>query len=55
MPMGTDMMLGMFLIIGGVASPPGACSRATSRAVAAPPDIVVSPPEDAPLSPRIGG
>src|SRR5512141_2177062 len=51
MPMGTDMMAGMALIVGGVAvAAYGLLPRNISGILSASQDIVVSPPEDAPLS-----
>jgi MFS transporter, putative metabolite:H+ symporter len=51
MPMGTDMMVGMGLIIGGIViACYGLLPRNISQQLAASQDIVVSPPEDAPLS-----
>lgn len=51
MPMGSDMVWGMVLIIGGVAvAAYGLLPKNVSQQLAASRDIVVSPPEDAPLS-----
>lgn len=51
MPMGTDMFVGMGLIIGGVAiTCYGLLPRNVSQQLAASQEIVVSPPEDAPLT-----
>src|SRR5215212_7474301 len=51
MPMGNDMVAGMGLIILGVAiAAYGLLPRDISRQLAASHEIVVSPPEDAPLS-----
>lgn len=51
MPMGNDMVVGMGLIIGGVAfTCYGLLPRNLSRQLAASQEIVVSPPEDAPLA-----
>ena len=51
MPMGTDMMAGMGLIVGGIAiAAYGLLPRDVSKLLSASDDIVVSPPEDAPLS-----
>lgn len=51
MPMGGDMIAGMGLILGGVAlAGYGLLPRDVSRQLAASHEIVVSPPEDAPLS-----
>jgi putative MFS transporter len=51
MPMGTEMVAGMAAIIIGVAvAAYGLLPRNISRQLAASQDIVVSPPEDAPLS-----
>jgi len=51
MPMGTDMVAGMGLIIGGVAiASYGLLPRNIGQQLAASQDIVVSPPEDAPLT-----
>ncbi|MFL6843433.1 MAG: MFS transporter [Allosphingosinicella sp.] len=50
MPMGTDMYVGMGLIIGGIAvACYGLLPRDVARQLAASQEIVVSPPEDAPL------
>ena len=52
MPMGADMYVGMALIIGGVAVAAfGLLPRDISRQLAVSQGVVVSPPEDAPLSP----
>jgi len=49
--MGTDMMAGMGLIVGGIAiAAYGLLPRDVSKLLSASDDIVVSPPEDAPLS-----
>lgn len=51
MPMGADMIAGMALIIGGVGvAAYGLLPRNISGILSASQDIVVSPPEDAPLS-----
>jgi putative MFS transporter len=51
MPMGADMIAGMFLIVGGVGvAAYGLLPRNVSGILSASQDIVVSPPEDAPLS-----
>jgi len=51
MPMGSDMYAGMALIIGGVAvAAYGLLPKDVSKQLAAAQDIVVSPPEDAPLT-----
>jgi len=51
MPMGTDMVAGMGLIIGGLAiASYGLLPRNIAQQLAASQDIVVSPPEDAPLT-----
>src|SRR3954466_8666527 len=51
MPIGWDMVAGMALIIGGVAvAAYGLLPKDVSRLLSASQDIVVSPPEDAPLS-----
>ena len=51
MPMGTDMYVGMALIIVGVGvAAYGLLPRDVSKQLAASQDIVVSPPEDAPLT-----
>lgn len=51
MPMGSDMLVGMGLIIGGVAvAAYGLLPRDVSKHVAASSELVVSAPEDAPLS-----
>ena len=51
MPMGSDMIAGMVLIVGGVAvAAYGLLPRNVSGILSASHDIVVSPPEDAPLS-----
>jgi putative MFS transporter len=51
MPMGTDMYVGMALIIGGVAlTCYGLIPSNVSQQLASSQDIVVSPPEDAPLT-----
>ena len=51
MPMGTDMLAGMALIVGGIAvAAYGLLPRNISGILSASQDIVVSPPEDAPLS-----
>ena len=51
MPMGGDMLIGMGLIVGGVAiACYGLLPRNISEQLAASQEIVVSPPEDAPLS-----
>ena len=51
MPMGTDMIAGMALIVGGVGvAAYGLLPRNVSGLLSASQDIVVSPPEDAPLS-----
>jgi len=51
MPMGWDMVAGMALIVGGVAvAAYGLLPRNVSGILSASQDIVVSPPEDAPLS-----
>src|SRR3569833_64677 len=51
MPMGTDMYIGMALIVGGVAiSAYGLIPKDVSKQRSASQDIVVSPPEDAPLT-----
>jgi len=52
MPMGSDMIGGMGLIIGGVAvAAYGLLPRNVAQQLAASQEIVVSPPEDAPLTP----
>jgi putative MFS transporter len=51
MPMGIDMYIGMALIIGGVGiAAYGLLPKNISKQLSASQDIVVSPPEDAPLS-----
>jgi putative MFS transporter len=51
MPMGNDMVAGMVAIVGGCAiAAYGLLPRDISRQLAASHDIVVTPPEDAPLS-----
>jgi putative MFS transporter len=51
MPMGADMYWGMALIIGGVAvAAYGLLPKNVAQQIAASQDIVVSPPEDAPLT-----
>ena len=51
MPVGNDMILGMALIVGGVGvAAYGLLPRNVSGILSASQDIVVSPPEDAPLS-----
>ena len=51
MPVGDDMVLGMALIVGGVGvAAYGLLPRNVSGILSASQDIVVSPPEDAPLS-----
>ncbi|HXG81589.1 MAG TPA: MFS transporter [Sphingomicrobium sp.] len=51
MPMGADMLAGMALIVGGVAiACYGLLPRNISEQLAASQEIVVSPPEDAPLT-----
>src|SRR5437660_6329778 len=51
MPMGSEMYVGMAAIIAGVAiAAYGLLPRNISRQLAASQDIVVAPPEDAPLS-----
>src|SRR4051794_7424584 len=51
MPIGGDMIAGMGLIVGGIAvSAYGLLPRDVSKLLSASQDIVVSPPEDAPLS-----
>ena len=51
MPMGTDMVIGMAVIVAGVAiAAYGLLPRNISKQLAASQDIVVSPPEDAPLT-----
>jgi putative MFS transporter len=51
MPMGSDMLFGMALIVGGVAvAAYGLLPRDVSKQLSASQDIVVSPPEDAPLN-----
>ena len=51
MPIGWDMVAGMILIVGGLAvAAYGLLPRDVSRLLSASPEIVVSPPEDAPLS-----
>src|SRR5687767_7404331 len=51
MPMGNDMLAGMGLIVGGVAiACYGLLPRDISKQLAAAQEIVVSPPEDAPLT-----
>jgi putative MFS transporter len=51
MPMGMDMVAGMALIVGGIGvAAYGLLPRNVSGILAASHDIVVSPPEDAPLS-----
>ena len=50
MPIGLDMVLGMVAIVGGVAiASYGLLPRDVSKLISAGQDIVVSPPEDAPL------
>ena len=52
MPMGTDMIVGMAAIVGGVAiAAYGLLPKDVSKLMAASQDIVVSPPEDAALGP----
>jgi putative MFS transporter len=52
MPIGWDMILGMVAIVGGCAiAAYGLLPRNIAQQLAASQDIVVSPPEDAPLSP----
>ena len=52
MPMGAEMYFGMAAIIGGVGiAAYGLLPRNISRQIAASQEIVVSPPEDAPLTP----
>src|SRR5437868_15415239 len=52
MPMGSEMYAGMAAIMAGVAiAAYGLLPRNISRQLSASQDIVVSPPEDAPLSP----
>jgi putative MFS transporter len=52
MPMGTDMYVGMAFILGGVAVASfGLLPRNVAGQLAASREVVVSPPEDAPLSP----
>ena len=52
MPIGWDMVLGMVAIVGGVAiAAYGLLPRDIGAQLAASQDIVVSPPEDAPLAP----
>ena len=56
MPIGWDMVLGMAAIVGGCAvAAYGLLPRDIGRQLAASQDIVVSPPEDAPLSPAHWG
>lgn len=51
MPMGSDMIFGMFLIVAGIGiAAYGLLPKDVSGILAASQDIVVSPPEDAPLS-----
>src|SRR6185369_16961697 len=51
MPIGWDMFLGMFAIVGGLGiAAYGLLPRDIAKQLAASQDIVVSPPEDAPLS-----
>jgi len=51
MPIGWDMILGMFAIVGGLGiAAYGLLPRDIAKQLAASQDIVVSPPEDAPLS-----
>lgn len=51
MPIGWDMVAGMILIVGGLAvAAYGLLPRDVSRLLSASQEIVVSPPEDAPLS-----
>jgi len=51
MPMGVDMVVGMALIVGGVGvAAYGLLPRNLSGLLSASQEIVVSPPEDAPLS-----
>ena len=51
MPMGSEMIAGMAAIVGGVAvSAYGLLPKNVSRQLIASQDIVVSPPEDAPLA-----
>ena len=51
MPMGADMVIGMAVIVAGVAiAAYGLLPRNISKQLAASQDIVVSPPEDAPLT-----
>src|SRR5437868_9538179 len=51
MPIGWDMVAGMALIIGGIAiAAYGLLPKDVSRLLSASQEIVVSPPEDAPLS-----
>ena len=51
MPMGADMIVGMVLIVGGVGvAAYGLLPKNVSGILSASQDIVVSPPEDAPLS-----
>jgi len=51
MPMGNDMVAGMVAIVGGCAiAAYGLLPRDISRQLAASHDIIVTPPEDAPLS-----
>jgi putative MFS transporter len=56
MPIGWDMVLGLAAIVGGCAvAAYGLLPRDIARQLAAGQDIVVSPPEDAPLSPAHWG
>src|SRR3954471_6196899 len=56
MPIGWDMVLGMVAIVGGCAiAAYGLLPRDIARQLAASQDMVVSPPEDAPLSPAHWG
>jgi putative MFS transporter len=56
MPIGWDMIAGMVAIVGGCAiAAYGLLPRDIARQLAASDDIVVSPPEDAPLSPAHWG
>ena len=51
MPMGSDMIFGMFLIVAGIGvAAYGLLPKDVSGILSASQDIVVSPPEDAPLS-----
>ena len=51
MPMGTDMIVGMVVIVAGIGiAAYGLLPRNISKQLAASQDIVVSPPEDAPLT-----